>query len=135
MRDQGRLERDDPSLLAHRLRDFFRDDHGIAPICAQQRAAASSPSFEPPTRKPAAKRVAGTCRVDDRRRRCRVVVAVDSHAVRPELQDPPSLELANRFLLALCREHDVGRHVAQPLTEVLVDQRPRRDVHGHHPVA
>src|SRR5581483_5760542 len=52
VRDQRRLERHDGAGLADLVRD---PDHGIAPIRAQQRAAASRPSSGPPTRKPAAK--------------------------------------------------------------------------------
>ena len=51
VRDEGRLEGHDGVRLAHFVGD---PDHGIAPACAQQRAAASTPSSGPPTRKPAA---------------------------------------------------------------------------------
>src|SRR5439155_8231505 len=51
VRDERRLESDDGSCLPHFVRD---DDHGIAPGCATQRAAASSASSGPPMRKPAA---------------------------------------------------------------------------------
>ena len=43
-----------PRSSRERLLDLRRDDHGIAPSCAQQRAAASRPSVAPPIRKPAA---------------------------------------------------------------------------------
>src|SRR4051812_21170512 len=51
VRDERRLERDDGLRVAHLVRDA---DHGIAPTCATQRAAASAASSAPPTRKPAA---------------------------------------------------------------------------------
>ena len=55
VRDERRLERDDAAAVALCLLDLLRDDdHGIAPSCAQQRAAAFSPSSGPPIRKPAA---------------------------------------------------------------------------------
>src|SRR5439155_17535243 len=52
VRDERRLERDHGIRLPHLVGD---DDHGIAPGCATQRAAASSASSRPPTTNPAAK--------------------------------------------------------------------------------
>src|SRR5439155_3218126 len=49
--DQRRPERDDGAGLPDFVGD---DDHGIAPSCPTQRAAASTASCGPPTRKPAA---------------------------------------------------------------------------------
>src|SRR2546428_3603442 len=51
VRDQRRLERDHAARLSNLVGD---DDHGSAPNRATQRAAASTASFGPPTRKPAA---------------------------------------------------------------------------------
>jgi hypothetical protein len=51
MRDERRLERDDRQTAIERLPDLRGDlDHGIAPSCAMQRAAAAAASSGPPRR-------------------------------------------------------------------------------------
>ena len=51
VRDERRLERDHRAPAVERGANLVGDtDHGIAPMRAQQRAAASSPSSGPPTR-------------------------------------------------------------------------------------
>ena len=128
--DERRLERDDAAALAQRLLDLVGDaDHGIAPSGAQQRAAASRPSSGPPSRKPAASASpAPVVSTTLGRRSPGSARPSTQQAARAALQHPARVELADRVLLALGREDELGRERAQPRAERVVDQRPGGDV-------
>ena len=125
VRDERRLQRDDRARGANLVRHA---DHGIAPICAQQRAAVATAELGPADEEAGGERVTGARRVDDLDVDRRMVDAVDAQPARAALQHPAGVERADRVLLALGREDELGRERRDTCAERVVDERPRRDV-------
>ena len=125
VRDERRLQRDDRPAGAERDGDLLADlDHGIAPSCATQRAAASRPELRPADEEARGERVAGAGRVDDvrghgpgvrgRRRRSRA---------RPRFSttsSPSSPSVSHSRSFANTRS---GREPVEPLAEALRRRR------------
>ena len=131
VRNERRLEcHHAPALVERGGHLVGEPDHGIAPSCAQHRAAAARPSSAPPTRKPAAS--ASPAPVVS------TTVAATAAWSRPSterpcapaLQHPACVDRSDRLALALGCEHELGFELAQPSTEAVVDERPGGDVDG-----